>query len=183
MGQVTHALLTRPPLSFLIVIPKESNQEFSLDLHVLGTPPAFVLSQDQTLNKIFLPYPQVRLKSFIKFFFDSITQILFITVFITLRKKREPLLVMLYNFQCSISLFKREFYFTTNRSNCQDFFALFIRFLATVFVTAYLIYHKLPLLSRLFLKKIQKIVIFTFILPDLPQIIHLYLKIIHLLQK
>ena len=24
---------------------------FSLDLHVLGTPPAFVLSQDQTLNK------------------------------------------------------------------------------------------------------------------------------------
>ena len=25
---------------------------FSLDLHVLGTPPAFILSQDQTLNKI-----------------------------------------------------------------------------------------------------------------------------------
>ena len=25
---------------------------FSLDLHVLGTPPAFVLSQDQTLEKI-----------------------------------------------------------------------------------------------------------------------------------
>ena len=23
---------------------------FSLDLHVLGTPPAFILSQDQTLN-------------------------------------------------------------------------------------------------------------------------------------
>ena len=30
-GQVTHALLTRPP-------------------HVLGTPPAFILSQDQTLK-------------------------------------------------------------------------------------------------------------------------------------
>ena len=27
---------------------------FPLDLHVLGTPPAFVLSQDQTLNKIIL---------------------------------------------------------------------------------------------------------------------------------
>ena len=39
-GQVTHALLTRPPLS-----PKRS-----LDLHVLGTPPAFILSQDQTLK-------------------------------------------------------------------------------------------------------------------------------------
>ena len=27
---------------------------FSFDLHVLGTPPAFVLSQDQTLNKMVL---------------------------------------------------------------------------------------------------------------------------------
>ena len=27
---------------------------FSLDLHVLGTPPAFILSQDQTLNKLYL---------------------------------------------------------------------------------------------------------------------------------
>ena len=36
----THALLTRPPLS-----PKTS-----FDLHVLSTPPAFILSQDQTLH-------------------------------------------------------------------------------------------------------------------------------------
>ena len=35
-----------PPLS-RIEIPFRS---FSLDLHVLGTPPAFILSQDQTLN-------------------------------------------------------------------------------------------------------------------------------------
>ncbi|WP_222837121.1 hypothetical protein, partial [Ureibacillus thermophilus] len=47
IGQVTHVLLTRPPLT---------NQKASfligpLDLHVLGTPPAFVLSQDQTLHK------------------------------------------------------------------------------------------------------------------------------------
>ena len=47
MRQVTHVLLTRPPL---IRFPKETS---SLDLHVLGTPPAFVLSQDQTLNKKF----------------------------------------------------------------------------------------------------------------------------------
>jgi hypothetical protein len=39
--QIVHVLLTRPPLT-----PKGP-----LDLHVLGTPPAFVLSQDQTLNK------------------------------------------------------------------------------------------------------------------------------------
>ena len=50
--QVTHALLTRPPLSFKYFAPKGSVSEFSLDLHVLGTPPAFVLSQDQTLKKI-----------------------------------------------------------------------------------------------------------------------------------
>ena len=29
-----------------------SFQDFSLDLHVLGTPPAFILSQDQTLNEL-----------------------------------------------------------------------------------------------------------------------------------
>ena len=43
-GQITHVLLTRPPLEYL---PKEA---FPYDLHVLGTPPAFVLSQDQTLQ-------------------------------------------------------------------------------------------------------------------------------------
>ena len=41
--KVAHALLTRPPL-------EQSPKQLSpLDLHVLGTPPAFVLSQDQTL--------------------------------------------------------------------------------------------------------------------------------------
>ena len=43
--QVTHALLTRPPLGY----PKASSQITPFDLHVLGTPPAFILSQDQTL--------------------------------------------------------------------------------------------------------------------------------------
>jgi hypothetical protein len=42
-----HALLTRPPLG---AGPKPSTP---FDLHVLGAPPAFVLSQDQTLSFIF----------------------------------------------------------------------------------------------------------------------------------
>jgi hypothetical protein len=46
--QVAHVLLTRPPLSY----PGASTRQAPLDLHVLGTPPAFVLSQDQTLHKI-----------------------------------------------------------------------------------------------------------------------------------
>ena len=44
-GQVTHVLLTRAPL---YSTPRRTC--FSYDLHVLGTPPAFVLSQDQTLQ-------------------------------------------------------------------------------------------------------------------------------------
>src|SRR3954454_22270557 len=44
-GQVAHVLLTRSPLGH----PPEGGA--SLDLHVLSTPPAFVLSQDQTLRE------------------------------------------------------------------------------------------------------------------------------------
>src|SRR3954469_22372401 len=44
-GQVTHVLLTR---SRLCPRPKPGS---SLHLHVLSMPPAFVLSQDQTLRK------------------------------------------------------------------------------------------------------------------------------------
>src|SRR3712207_8396121 len=44
-GQVAHVLLTRSPLNF----PPKRKSPF--DLHVLSTPPAFVLSQDQTLRR------------------------------------------------------------------------------------------------------------------------------------
>ena len=44
-GQIAHVLLTRSPL---IRSPKGTSP---FDLHVLSTPPAFVLSQDQTLQK------------------------------------------------------------------------------------------------------------------------------------
>ena len=48
-GQVTHVLLTRSPL----IHPASWASPF--DLHVLSTPPAFVLSQDQTLRKSIAP--------------------------------------------------------------------------------------------------------------------------------
>ena len=48
-GQVTHALLTRLPRY-------RGLPPFAFDLHVLSTPPAFVLSQDQTLQ-LFLMDP------------------------------------------------------------------------------------------------------------------------------
>ena len=49
LGQVAHVLLTRSPLSYINVHPKTSVGITPFDLHVLGAPPAFVLSQDQTL--------------------------------------------------------------------------------------------------------------------------------------
>ena len=42
-GQVGYVLRTRSPLGYIAASP--------FDLHVLGTPPAFILSQDQTLRK------------------------------------------------------------------------------------------------------------------------------------
>ena len=59
--QVPHALLTRSPLSHP---PKEMTP---FDLHVLGTPPAFVLSQDQTLYEWYLNDSTESLKSIHKF--------------------------------------------------------------------------------------------------------------------
>lgn len=47
-GQITHVLLTRSPLIH------GASTASSFDLHVLSTPPAFVLSQDQTLHKSLL---------------------------------------------------------------------------------------------------------------------------------
>gem|GEM_PF-2524194 len=46
LGQVTNALRTRSPLRLFI-----RRKRASFDLHVLSTPPAFILSQDQTLRK------------------------------------------------------------------------------------------------------------------------------------
>ena len=51
-GQVAHALLTRPPLGIAT----------SFDLNVLCTPPAFILSQDQTLEQIVYQPSPVNIK-------------------------------------------------------------------------------------------------------------------------
>ena len=53
-GQITYVLLTRAPLY-------RGRSPFSLDLHVLGAPLTFVLSQDQTLQ--LNPVAQARLRS------------------------------------------------------------------------------------------------------------------------
>ena len=45
--QITHVLRTLAPLD----IPNIATRNIPLDLHVLSTPPAFVLSQNQTLRQ------------------------------------------------------------------------------------------------------------------------------------
>jgi hypothetical protein len=58
--KITHVLRTRAPLYSPL-------RTFSLDLHVLGTPPAFVLSQDQTLQlRDFDPCPSSREKRLLR---------------------------------------------------------------------------------------------------------------------
>ena len=52
-------LLTRPPLSHIWFHSEEIIRQASFDLHVLGTPPAFILSQDQTL--VFNPFESQKL--------------------------------------------------------------------------------------------------------------------------
>ena len=53
-GQVSHVLLTRSPLTHV------TRRSSAFDLHVLGPPPAFVLSQDQTLRRNLRPAPPKR---------------------------------------------------------------------------------------------------------------------------
>ena len=50
-GQVTNSLLARSPLRSSVLL-----QNSPFDLHVLSTPPAFILSQDQTLRNIYHPF-------------------------------------------------------------------------------------------------------------------------------
>ena len=45
IGGDTYVLLSRPPLTCSLA------ETSSLDLHISGTPPTFILSQDQTLKK------------------------------------------------------------------------------------------------------------------------------------
>ena len=47
LRQITHVLRTLSPLK----IPSIATEYFPFDLHVLSTPPAFVLSQNQTLRE------------------------------------------------------------------------------------------------------------------------------------
>ena len=101
-------LLTRLPLD----LKEASSLLLSFDLHVLSTPPAFVLSQDQTLHDrsfVWLDYFLPCSNSLLGIATSHIGLIrsLYWSVF------KEP------------SLFKRLYYLTTFISFCQMFFEIF----------------------------------------------------------
>ena len=133
--QVTHALLTRPPLSFHCFLPKDSAAKFSLDLHVLGTPPAFVLSQDQTLEKFFRKLISSILNTnvFVKFAktlfgIDKVLQLpCAIVVIDLLLLILLPLFLTVY-FSNIIALKRELIYHTTSSPVCQPFFSSFFFF-------------------------------------------------------
>ena len=63
-GQVTYVLLTRSPLT----LGKASFPFGPFDLHVLGMPPAFILSQDQTLHCLSVSFFYAVVSSVFSFF-------------------------------------------------------------------------------------------------------------------
>ena len=68
-GQVLHVLLSRSPLA-------SARGQVPFDLHVLGAPPAFILSQDRTLRPKYLGFEPVRSSQSIADRFRSIHMVL-----------------------------------------------------------------------------------------------------------
>ena len=136
--QVVYALLTRSPLNS----KKASFLLLPFDLHVLSTPPAFVLSQDQTLHdRLFvwldfvLPLKQISL-SLLKFiagyFYPAHRHILFADYSVF----KEPIA------QCDVR------YIITDASFCQLIFWYFSAFSQKIFCFRFPRHIKAPPLPR-----------------------------------
>ena len=69
-GQVLHVLLSRSPLA-------STRRWVPFDLHVLGAPPAFILSQDRTLRPKYLGFEPVRSSQSFADRFRSIHMVLY----------------------------------------------------------------------------------------------------------
>ena len=153
--QVTHALLTRPPLSQWIFHPKTSVSFTPFDLHVLSTPPAFILSQDQTLMFNLCFRTNV---SFLFPFHPLLSQVM-VTVF---------RFVFLDAFSITLKEFSRLHY------------CLIFKVLRCCFVTALIFYHAAFILSTTFLFFYFAVSIALdslLILPSLRILVNSYFKI------
>ena len=150
--QVAHALLTSPPLTY----SQHSNYSFvtwvlktrPFDLHVLSTPPALVLSQDQTLM-LFIYHPN----TFECIRFQSLNSISFLTlivlVYFSFISINLTIYILLYLFSSSL---RRLPYITIPFVYCQHFFCIFFAF----FILFSSLFYYLPLLLSVCLYEYQK---------------------------
>ena len=138
----------------MLFIPKESKQGASLDLHVLSTPPAFILSQDQTLVKSVCIQFRINILANSSLF--TVVLVCLKTVLKNLLLKKFSRVIVVY---CSIIkvlfavLFKRQLlYFIKSFSLCQElfYFSLLFDLLDCSSLTVYLCYHIQTSLSTTF---------------------------------
>ena len=108
--RVTHPFATHP---------EEQAPPSAFYLHVLGTPPAFILSQDQTLIKII-----VCLKLIL-----SLTDLLFFYCSVTITSVIAPCtLVRLVQFsKVFVALARQLYQYITTSSPCQYLFSIFLK--------------------------------------------------------
>ena len=151
--QVAHALLTRPPLNYL----RASSPITPFDLNVLCTPPAFILSQDQTLELIVLKslfrvFQSVR-AFFLSFFyfclssilFQNFTRSFFRTIFCFRFVLLQSLVVQFSMTNCAVSQnIQLRYYITSTQALSSAFFiffGLFCTFFRLVINATSLYYH------------------------------------------
>ena len=137
------------------------DEKFSFDLHVLNAPPAFILSQDQTLvwNFLLIIHALIREFTYI-FLIDGCTSRTTLLWFVS---------CIVYFSMCSCSLdWERLYYSTKSQLLSTHFFIFFEVFLTSNFLCfvsslrRLLWYYFLYSLSTLFLKNFKYFYIFNF---------------------
>ena len=135
----------------MVFLPKDSVQGASFDLHVLSTPPAFILSQDQTLVKSVCSVRMTLAIHPLLLFWKSLASITRIN---NVRSKNLFLNFqgwLLFNYQCSclLSLCDSLFIISHLQSLVNNFLFFFFKNFCR-FSTARIIYHNFLCLSTTF---------------------------------
>ena len=147
-GQIAHALLTRPPLT------KQPKSFGSFDLHVLSMPPAFILSQNQTLKfnclksllaissngsnfLLSLCWLAQRLLKFFLKYFEKLTEITFHLLVCQIKSHffLIPFLIFVYRTSVRANRFLADSLYILPQTYlwCQAFFRTFFNFFKIIF--------------------------------------------------
>ena len=136
----------------MVFLPKDSVQGASFDLHVLSTPPAFILSQDQTLVKSVCSVRMTLAIHPLLLFWKSLASITRIN---NVRSENfifefsGMVAVQLSMFLFAVSL-RQLVYYISLAVACQQLFYFSFSRISVVFSTARIIYHNFLCLSTTF---------------------------------